>query len=290
MRSMGLVRGAPIAFAGLMALLVVVGWSGVAGAQVALDSPNLPPEPDPPDCDKIVSQYVGIDVHALFPNGIDFSNPRHYCFQNVQTELDPLNGDEHEFFDSTVEGTFDDGSGPQVVELQGPVQIVVRGKGAAQTGSWQTEILSMDLSGDVGGLPVQIRVSPVQPSHCDLIVSHYLGSDVHALFPNGIDFSNPLHKCFENVSSNTDPGTGDETEDFDSTVEGTFDDGSGNPQPVVLTGPVTTVVRGKGGATTGSWQTEILSMDLSGDVGGVSIDIRESPVLASPGEEEVELG
>ena len=65
-----------------------------------------------------------------------------------------------------------------------------------------------------------------------------------------------------------DPATGDETENFDSVVEGTFDDGTGSPQPVVLTGPVTTVVRGKGGSPTGSWPTEILSMSLTGDVGG----------------------
>ena len=110
MRSMRLVRSARIASVGLVILLVSGGWSGIAGAQVALDSPNLPPESDPPDCDQIVSQYVGIDVHALFPNGIEFSNPRHFCFQNVSIEPNPLTGEEFEFFDSTVEGTFDDGS------------------------------------------------------------------------------------------------------------------------------------------------------------------------------------
>jgi hypothetical protein len=120
------------------------------------------------------------------------------------------------------------------------------------------------------------------PVDCDSIVSRYAGDSVHALFLGGIDFSNPIHKCFENVMSSTDPGTGDESETFDSTVEGTFDDGSG-PQPVVLTGPVKTVVRGKGGATTGSWDTEIVSMSLSGDVGGVSIEIRESPKKKSKG-------
>ena len=77
------------------------------------------------------------------------------------------------------------------------------------------------------------------------------------------------------------------TQEFDALVEGVFDDGSG-PQPVILQGPVTTVVRGKGGATTGSWDTEILSMDLSGDVGGIPIEIRESPSLPSPGETRVE--
>jgi hypothetical protein len=315
-------------------------------------SPDLPPEPDPPNCDHIVSQYVGLNLHARFPNGIDFSNPLHKCFKNVSTSVDPQTGDETESFDSTVEGTFDDGSGPQTVILTGPVKTVARGKGGATTGSWQTEILSMNLSGDVGGVSIEIRESPTSPSpgktsvadngdgtyqidsffdvfveisvdggpfqpqtntpgrmelkripptvtlptsdlppepnppNCDRIVSQYVGLNLHARFPNGIDFSNPLHKCFKNVSTSVDPQTGDETESFDSVVEGTFDDGSG-PQAVTLTGPVTTVVRGKGGATTGSWDTEILSMDLSGDVGGVSIDIRESPGIPSPGKLKV---
>jgi len=343
-----------LASTGLLAVGLALGSGHAAFATIQTTSPNLPPDPEPPDCEKVVSQYVGIDVHAMFPNGIDFSNPRHYCFRNVQIEPDPISGDEFESFDSTVEGILDAGSGPQVVTLQGPVQVVVRGKGSDQTGDWQTEILSMDLSGNVGGLPVQIRVSPFLPSmgqtsvtdvgngryqidsffdvfteisvaggpfqpqtngparmqlervvpggaivdnpnlppesdppNCERIVSQYVGRDVHAMFPNGIDFSNPLHKCFENVQTSTDPGTGDETETFDSTVEGTYDDGSG-PQPLVLTGPVTTVARGKGGATTGSWDTEILSMSLSGDVGGVSIEIRESPSLPSPGRTRVE--
>ena len=145
-------------------IALAAGWAGQAGAVVKLNSPQLPPEPEPPDCDKVVSHYVGIDVHALFPSGIDFSNPRHYCFRNVGVEPDPGTGDEFEFFDSLVEGTFDTGSGPQVVELSGPVQAVVYGKGPDTTGTWQTEILSMDLSGDVGGLPIQVREDLIQPS------------------------------------------------------------------------------------------------------------------------------
>jgi hypothetical protein len=118
-------------------------------------------------------------------------------------------------------------------------------------------------------------------------VSAYSGQGVHALFPNGIDFSDPRHSCFENVSTSTDGVTGDETEDFDSVVEGTVDVGFG-PEPVVLAGPVTVVTVRKGGATTGSWDTEIVSMSLSGDVGGVSIEIRESPIRQSPGTTRVD--
>jgi hypothetical protein len=153
--------------------VVLAGGSNPASARIVADSPNLPPEPNPPDCETVTSHYVGIDVHALFPSGIVFSNPRHFCFQNVEVFPDPGTGDEYEFFESTVEGTFDDGSGPQVVVLTGPVQVVVRGKGAQATGSWQTEILSMDLSGDVGGIPIQIRESPVQPSMGQTTVANH---------------------------------------------------------------------------------------------------------------------
>jgi hypothetical protein len=320
---------------------------------VDLPSADLPPDADPIDCWAIVSMYAGTDVHSLFPNGIDFSNPRHSCFKNPVVTTDPVSGDETEKFDSTVEGIFDDGSGPQLVTLTGPVEIVTRGKGGATTGSWDTEIVSMSLSGDVGGVSIEIRESPAKtspgetsvldngdgtfnvdsffdvfvelsvdggpfqaqtneaarmdlqrviptvtldspslppesnPIDCADIVSGYAGLSVHALFPNGIDFSNPRHQCFQNVSTSVDPVTGDETESFDSIVEGTFDDGSG-PQQATLSGPVKILTRNGGSANqTGTFQTEILSMDLSGDVGGVSIEIRESPVKASPGQVRV---
>jgi len=352
MQSKTPVRDARLSSIGLLILLIILGWSGLGAAQVAQDSPMLPPESEPPDCGGTITHYFGDDAFVLFPNGAAFSDLRLFCFLNVQTDPNPLNGDEHQTFDSTFEGTVDVGTGPQVVVLMGPVSVVIRGKAGNPTGAWQTEILAMDLSGDVSGIPIQIRESPDLPSlgqtsvtdggsglffvdsffdvftelsvaggpferqtsgparmnlmrrvrmsailpspdlppepdplNCDRLQSQYKG-DTLALFPNGIDFSDAIHRCFKNVQVTVDPASGDETETFDSTLEGLIDDGSG-PQPVVLMGPVTTVVRGKGGATTGSWDTEILSMDLSGDVGGVSIDIRESPNKKSPGRKKV---
>lgn len=126
------------------------------------------------------------------------------------------------------------------------------------------------------------------PSRCDQVASLYASSDaLHALFPGGIDFDNPIHKCFENVTTSTDPVTGDETEQFDTTIEGSFDDGSG-PQPLVLTGPVEIRTLRKGSDTTGQFDTEMVSMSLTGDVGGIPIEIRESPVRSSEGETRVD--
>ncbi|MCP3982091.1 MAG: hypothetical protein GY716_22525 [bacterium] len=388
---------------------------------VVLPTPDLPPEPNPPECDRIVSMYEGQDVHALFPGGIDFSDPQHKCFQNVQVQ-DDGNGNEIETFDSTVEGEVDLGGGPQPVTLSGPVTIVTYGKTGNTTGTFQTEILSMSLTGDAGGIPIEIRESPSLPSpgqttitdlgggqwqidsffdvftelsvaggpfepqvnepgrmnlvpvdpgacecistqvpcdlsdpavcdgdcpiagdictldslggpcfcapppvpcedtfpvcdgdcpantHCETgnsgvvvlpdpslppesepadpecvqIVSQYEGQDLHARFPGGVDFSDPAHKCFRNVNR-TDDGSGNELETFDSTVDGEVDLGGG-PVPVTLSGPVTIVTYGKTGNTTGTFQTEILSMSLSGLAGGIPVEIRESPSLVSPGQ------
>jgi hypothetical protein len=117
-------------------------------------------------------------------------------------------------------------------------------------------------------------------------VSRYECAGVQSLYPNAQDMSNTNYRCFTSVVRVTDSGTGDETETFNAIVEGMLDDGTG-PQPVVLTGPVSTVARSKGGATTGSWDTEIISMSLTGDVGGISIQIRESPALSSVGQTTV---
>jgi hypothetical protein len=315
---------------------------------VTLHSPSLPPESDPPNCDRLKSRYVGSGELAQFPNGVSSEAVIYRCFKSVSRSTDPGTGDETEMFDAVVEATVDDGTGPQVVLLTGPIQMITRAKGAATTGSWDTEILSMSLFGDVGGVPVDVRESPGLPSSgetsvvdngdgtfqiesffdvflelsvaggpfqpqtngagrivlepirpsvdlpsadlppegdaptCAALLSQYVGNEAQIVFPSGIDVIDLVYECFVSVSRSVDPPTGDETESFDATFSGIFDDGSG-PQLVVLTGPVQTIARGKGGATTGSWDTEILSMSLSGDVGGVLIEIRESPSLPSPG-------
>jgi hypothetical protein len=127
-----------------------------------LPSPDLPPNSNPPgttQCEQILEMYVGEDVHALFPGGIDFSDPQHKCFLNVNRD-DDGSGNEIEIFDSTVDGQVDLGSGPVPVALTGPVTIVTYGKTGHTTGTFATEMVSMSLTGDVGGVPIEIRESP----------------------------------------------------------------------------------------------------------------------------------
>ena len=69
----------PIVSLLLRASIVVLGlsWGSVAGAVINANSPELPPDQED-RCDQVRSQYVGADVHALFPNGVDLSQPRHF--------------------------------------------------------------------------------------------------------------------------------------------------------------------------------------------------------------------
>ena len=82
----------------------------------------------------------------------------------------------------------------------------------------------------------------------------------------------------------------DEFESFDAVLTGdVFIPSMGNFS-VTMTGPVDTKVYGKVGQTTGTWIAEILSMSLSGNIGGYSVLIRESPTLHSTGTTSIAVG
>lgn len=91
-----------------------------------------------------------------------------------------------------------------------------------------------------------------------------------------------LHSNFINITR-TDQGP-NEIEQFDSTVTGEASVGGGPFTPFTLTGPVSIEVFGKVGNVTGTFNTEMLSMDLSGTFLGNPVMIRESPTLASTGQ------
>lgn len=76
-------------------------------------------------------------------------------------------------------------------------------------------------------------------------------------------------------------GGHDELEQFDSTFTGMVSINGGPDQPVSGTGPVSVLVHGKGDSATGTFQTEMLSMDLTMSDGSL---IRESPTLPSLGD------
>ncbi|MCI0332131.1 MAG: VPLPA-CTERM sorting domain-containing protein [Planctomycetes bacterium] len=80
-------------------------------------------------------------------------------------------------------------------------------------------------------------------------------------------------------------GTGcDEHHHFQSQLQAMVSINNGPAMPIAMSGPVGTVAYGKGpGDTTGTFDTEMLSMSLSG--GGVMI--RESPTRASTGKTSI---
>ena len=153
-------------------------------AQLLLELPPAPgvitPRPDLPPTDGVYR--TASDVHAEYQGAdllIVLQDIRHRAFANPQPQIVITGPDEEEFFESSLTGTaiitsaslgLDEVAVP--VDLSGPVQTLVRDKANNATGAFLTEIVSMELTGDitVGSLagslfiPIIIQVSPTQPS------------------------------------------------------------------------------------------------------------------------------
>ncbi|KKK82975.1 hypothetical protein LCGC14_2798010, partial [marine sediment metagenome] len=114
----------------------------------------------------------------------------------------------------------------------------------------------------------------------------------HATYPQDVILRDSSHQRFLNIVRT--PDGADELEEFDSTLLGTADViGFMNDIPIMLTGPVVVRVSNYTSGDTGTFDTEILSMSLVGTVGGIPVEVRESPTLDSLGETtitEVVLG
>jgi len=78
--------------------------------------------------------------------------------------------------------------------------------------------------------------------------------------------------------------SGNETEIFGSSATGMVSVNGSPDVPINATGPVTTEVFGKVGNVTGTFNTEMLQLDLSGNTPFGPMMIRESPTLASTGQ------
>ena len=134
----------------------------------------------------------------------------------------------------------------------------------------------------------------------------YLSTDVHQIFGGpALQFilTLPEHAPIAEQASRHPgglPGTGipgtpaDEVEDFPSNFRGMVDvlqNGNsitGGPQPVSASGPVQTIVFGKTGNVTGSFDTEMLQMNLSGNTPLGGFMIRESPTKQSLGHTSIQ--
>lgn len=119
------------------------------------------------------------------------------------------------------------------------------------------------------------------------IGGEYEKPDLITLIALGVDITDISHSNFF-VTSRTDNGT-DEFEEFTSTLEFIVDDGLGNLDPIVLNGTVNVTVFGKVGNVTGTFDTEIVSMNLTGNnfitgLGFVDIILTESGIFDSVGQ------
>lgn len=94
-----------------------------------------------------------------------------------------------------------------------------------------------------------------------------------------------IHQPFGSVfRSAVGPGGADEQELFNSNLTGELSINGSPDQPITANGQVTTVVHGKIGNVTGTFNTEMLAMNLSA---GGGVFIRESPTLASTGQTSI---
>jgi hypothetical protein len=147
---------------GIFIMVLSAAWTSGAEAQIILTNPELPPESNPPDCANVNSAYGAQSQQPNFPGPIELRHPVYKCFQNVFRQAD--GSDEVQTFDSVLDAILDFGIEPMFGTLTGPTTTKAFGKVGNTTGTFDTEMLSMSLSGSVGGFDIQIRESPTLPS------------------------------------------------------------------------------------------------------------------------------
>ncbi|MDD1713455.1 MAG: PEP-CTERM sorting domain-containing protein [Methanoregulaceae archaeon] len=138
----------------LAAMAVFLGVNAVGLAQGMNTSSTLLPPP---------GVYVAPnDYHMYSAMGIVLDDPAHRPFtQDVIRES--MGTDEIEHFGSNFTAT-EIGLGLGPIVLNGPVSVRTTNRMLSDTGSFQTEILSMSLTGNTPFGPVMIRESPTRAS------------------------------------------------------------------------------------------------------------------------------
>ena len=140
---------------------------------VDLPSSDLPPEcqaPQPFACASITTLYSSDEeLHGIFPGPIDLTNVIHSCFTSCS--VTHVGGDEQETFDSKLNATIDIGAGPEAIELQGPVEVTTFGRSEGELGTFPTEMVSLQLTGSVGGVTVEIDLDPAETSSGSVTIS-----------------------------------------------------------------------------------------------------------------------
>jgi hypothetical protein len=136
-------------------------YAGIGSAQVTTSNPGLPPD---------TGSYLSPQqVHADYSGpglAIVLSQVSHQPFANsVKYQDDTTTHTETESFNSQATGLVSINGSPNVpFTLNGPVSVDAFGKVGNVIGTFNTQMLSMDLTGTVLGNSVEIMLDPANPT------------------------------------------------------------------------------------------------------------------------------
>jgi hypothetical protein len=160
-----------------LAAAVLVSAAAKADADVITASPNLPPvtalDGNP------IGYLTPTQVHAEYTGaGLDviLSQVIHSGFTNIQVSTSGPN--EIETFNSTLTGMASINGSPNIpFTLTGPVSVTAFGKAGMTTGTFNTQMTSMDMTGTVAGHSVEVVIDPITPSTGQTSITAIGGGD-----------------------------------------------------------------------------------------------------------------
>jgi len=155
--------------------VLVLGFGSALADGVILDSPLMPPESDPNDCNSLVSVYAAPGEHFMFfsPFGtLIITDPIIKCFQNV--ERVPEGYQEYQFFDAMFEGDVEFVGSPNKTQypfsIPGDIETMTMETPAARL-EYTAELLAMNFQTTVEGYTVMLRESPQMMSSGPLSIA-----------------------------------------------------------------------------------------------------------------------
>ncbi len=139
----------------------------LSGSCVLAYSPLMTPYPD---------GYVRLAEYMVTPMSYDIGSS--WC---VFTDLDLTTGDdvvkssigpdEHNVVSVSLTGEYDCGMGVSPLLLNGVMEVIARDKVGNTTGTFDTEIVSMSLTGLAGSNPIVLRESPTASSQGTMYIA-----------------------------------------------------------------------------------------------------------------------
>ncbi len=155
-------------------------------------SPGLPPTPSPPG-----GYLTAGQVHAYYaPLGLTISEVDHTGFNSIQLiqgATGPGGTGEQENFNSVLYGLASINGSPNVAfTLLGSVSVIAYGRTSdSDLGTFNTQMLSMDMTGIVGGYSVVLKLDPANPT---------LGQTTISNAPNGMFRIDSFFDVFTEIS------------------------------------------------------------------------------------------